>query len=329
MDDDPKKELIIKSSPISAGDTHFGILNQIGDLYVNKNGKNILLRHGVRCFHSSAKSMVIATKSGKIFGRGKFSNRISIQEGKELSSFPWKIAKIYHIGPHITAIMSDGLAYLISLTGYHRGKLSPFPFRIKDVAYNLNNNSSGQAGFYMVDLDGNLYSWNSWFKYHQINSSKLYVITPQLIKLPEPIQQVVLSEYRLSVLSISGQIYSWEDNFDNPHQKFVFPSKITGIFLRDMAQMAISEIGKLYVWGTNPTDFFKDQLQLTLDDENLLNSLTKKRRWKSRGIQIELDIVESPFELNLGHPIKWVTKGEDFILAVSSEGQYLLIRRST
>ena len=130
-----------------------------------------------------------------------------------------------------------------------------------------------------------------------------YIIGKKFIDLahlvfPERVKQVSTNEFRLMVLSITGNVYTQDFNdyayrgaiFGEMNPKLIkLPEPIVQISSSKFRYAALSETGKLYMWESN--------------DAQVENT--------------------KPVEISLGSPINFVSVGGGNILAVSNDGSVI------
>ncbi len=156
----------------------------------------------------------------------------------------------------------------------------------------------------IITKDHELYIGGDIFRNKPSRSDELI-----LLKFPKPIKRAIFGNDFLMVLSITGEVYT-QKYYDNTYEGIIFsktkpkliklPEQIIQISIRRNTYAAISETGKLYMWGCNYYD------QIT-------SSELMKRGSRLEGIS-------EPVEISIGLPINFVSAGPESTLAVSNDG---------
>ena len=119
-----------------------------------------------------------------------------------------------------------------------------------------------------------------------------------LLVFPERVKRVSINDFRLMVLSVTGNVYTQDFNdyaymgamFGEMNPKLIkLPEPIVQISSSKFRYAALSETGKLYMW-----EFTDAQVESS-----------------------------KPVEISLGSPINFVSVGTDTILAVSNDGSVI------
>ncbi len=306
------------NSPISAGNNHYGIIDQNGNLYMAGNNERGQLGVGkdiekskipilVKFPQKSQKVISISTgidisgavtEDGKVYIWGRNdrklfpTNQRNIWLPKELT-FPEKATKI----------MVEYTGYIISLENSSVYFYSDDPhlklikgFQQLDVL-DIHINEVGV--FSVVTKDHKLYMWGDLSGY-SINEHYNTEI-PVHIPLPEPVIKITNRLYHPVVISITGNIYSL--GFDLSHTWYgihkpkpiliKLPEKIVQIEGYYDTFAALSETGRLYMWGDNA----QGRISSDREEDFLI-----------------------PSEISFGVLVNFVSIGGLFTIAVSSDG---------
>ncbi len=129
------------------------------------------------------------------------------------------------------------------------------------------------------------------------------------LKFPKQIKRAIIVDYFVMILSITGKVYTQKYYDDYSYGQTMFsktkpeliklPEPIVQIYVGGDTYAALSETGKLYMWGSN--------------DENQISS--DLIGYKSRTGEIL-----EPVEISFGLPINFVSVGSNSTIAVSNDG---------
>lgn len=157
----------------------------------------------------------------------------------------------------------------------------------------------------IITKDHKLYMWGVISNF--IEGVKSTAAKPMYIQTPEPVIKVTLGNDHVMVLSTTGNVYTFGrgtvgelgtggngERIYKP-QLIKLPEKIVQIETYHYTSSALSDIGSLYMWGSN----YKNKISSNLPEENF-----------------------SPVEISLGFPINFISPGYDFTIAVSSSNSF-------
>ena len=284
-----------------AGDNRFG---QLGVAHLSSNDPLHVasLTSKVISVHCVRNTTSAVTEDGKVYIWG-YLPQLGDAGARGLNTpqdinFQGRARKVYSHRRTLAVINEDFSAYFIEWTSsWYPGlgrrtdekiemSVRKLPIKAIDIAFD------DELGFYLISKGGDLYKWIS--KRGQGGKIQL-----QKINLPEPVKQISLGWENLGLLSVSGKVYqlsdlSWKKNLT------LFPSipgRVSSISFRYGVKSAVTETGKLYMWG------------------NTSNQRITKLCY------VEPDfIIPKPVEIEVGLPVTSVAPGSIFTLAVTSDG---------
>ncbi len=319
-----KQRKLSINSPISTGYNHYGIIDQNGNLYmagVNSRGQlgvgedieesvvPILVKFSQKVISISAGYRVTGavTKDGKayLWGNNKKGRLFPNLEEKKI----WKPKELILPGKAIK-IEVDYLGYLVLLEdssiyvslNNNVDYLRPITGHLKLDAVDISV-SDADGTLSIIDKDHNLYIWGNLWSFNYKKNK--YSNEPIHVPLPEPVVKVSLGGSHIMTLSASGNVYTLGSNFvgelgignkipkgmDTP-VLVKLPEKIVQIDAYSATSAALSETGKLYMWGNN-------------EFNQISSDLTKNSL--------------SPAEISFGVPVNFVSIGSEFTIAVSND----------
>ncbi len=320
-----KQRKLSINSPISAGYNHYGIIDQNGNLYmtgVNSRGQlgvgedieesevPILVNFSQKVISISAGYRVTGavTKDGKAYIWGD-NKKGRLFPNLEENNF-WKPKELILPGKAIK-IEVDYLGYLVlledssiyvSLNINDVRNLRPIIGHLKLDAIDISLGYTDST-LSIIDKDYNLYIWGDLWDFNYNNDK--YSNEPVHVPLPEPVVKVSFGGSHIMTLSASGNVYTLGINFfgalgiGNKIPKGMdapvlvkLPEKIVQIEASANTSAALSETGKLYMWGDN----YKNKISSDLTRNSL-----------------------SPAEISFGVPINFVSIGNDFTIAVNND----------
>ena len=170
----------------------------------------------------------------------------------------------------------------------------------------------------IICTDGKLYMWGTISFYKNGGN---FTKEPKHIPLPELVKQVSLGFDHIAVLSITGNLYLWGSSgygelglgekaasqYDNVYtkpQKLVLPEPVARVICGVGYTAAITENKKLYMWGQDPNDI--------IDSEG-----TARYR---RDDHEDSPIVDSPVQVDIGHPVTFIALEFEYAIAVTDDG---------
>ena len=152
------------------------------------------------------------------------------------------------------------------------------------------------------------------------------LINPVHIPIPENIKQVSLGRSFIIALSVKGNVFTWGDNTMNrlgidyktrgessnlTYQepiKMARLSKISSIYSKHFMSAAVTEDGRVYVWGQHK--IFKDiVLQLGKNAEKLGISVYTRTKH-----------AELPIEIDIGYRVNYIAFNGTFIVEITEDG---------
>ncbi len=305
------------NSPISAGDNHYGIIDQNGNLYMA--GDNHLGQLGVGKYTQESKIPTLVKFPGNP------QKIISISTGFRVSGAVTKDGKVYIWGnnglglspsnwdiiwsPKELILTGRAVKMAINIYGYivlledssiyfYSNKNRPCPTKgyIKLDAIDISINEIGI--FSIVTKDHKLYMWGNLVKY--MTNERNIIKNPIHIPLPWLVRKVSHRNNYPVVLSTTGDVYSlglglsgnrWGGT-DGPIL-IKLPEKIVQIDAYQETFAALSETGKLYMWGDNSYG------KITSDQKADFSA---------------------PVEISFGMLVNFVSIGDIFTIAVGKDG---------
>ena len=319
-----KRRKLNINSPISAGYNHYGIIDQNGNLYmtgVNSRGQlgvgedigesevPILVKFPQKVISISAGYRVTGavTKDGKAYFWGANKKRRLFPDLEEKNIWipkelilPGKAIKIEVDYSGYLVLLEDSSVY-VSLND-DVNNLRPIIGHLKLNAIDISL-SDTLGTLSIIDKDHNLYMLGDLWGFN-CDKDK-YSNEPIHVPLPEPVVEVSLGASHIMALSTSGNVYTLGSNssgelgignkipkgMDTP-VLVKLPEKIVQIEASINTSSALSETGKLYMWGGN-------------SGNQISGDLTKNSL--------------SPVEISFGVPINFVSIGSEFTIAVNND----------
>ena len=326
------------NSPISGKSYHYGIIDRNGVLYMagaNKygqlgNGTTISLDRpmiipfkqkiiGISCTGYYTAALTGDRKIyvwGDLYGLDRIDEFITgdIELDKynhmnpiltpRLSNFPYPAIKIHAGSRGLGIITTDQTTYFTSYAE---------PINIKAIDIASSNNK-----YAIIGMDRKLYMWGRYYVTGDVPKYKS-IDQPQHVPVPELVKQISYGEDHYAVLSISGNVYIGGSNefgasvipsateLKTP-TKLDLPIPISFISMGLHTSAALTEDGKLYMWGVSGDGkiFNEDQ---TPDWVNF-QSTEYGTKLVPRPIQISIE----------GKLINYVELGATYTLAVTDDG---------
>ena len=281
------------NSPLSAGaGTHYGIIDSQGQLYLAGNNKygqigdqyprlvntpvNIPFVSKVISVITGMTSTGVVTEDGKTYSWGMTQDKKTPSLVEPLKN---RIAKkIQSGGAGYGVILEDGSIYLEVSVRVSNGRfesVNSFPklnWKIIDLAIVSRYISEVVSTVvYLATSNGELYS----LAYKESTN-------PQItrIELLESVKQIVGGRKHLLILTVNGNVYSMGSNkygqlgidpkakkYSDVPLKILFSSPVSFISAGYRTSAAITEDGKLYMWGSTNMD--------NIIDKNMTKSLPK------------------------------------------------------
>ena len=157
----------------------------------------------------------------------------------------------------------------------------------------------------IITKDHKLYMWGLISNF--VKGSRGMITTPKCIPSPEPVIKVTLGNEHVMVLSTTGNVYTFGSNFSGElgiggkttdrrvykPQLIKLPEKIVQIETYHYTSAALSDTGRLYMWGSN----YRNKISGSLPQDIFI-----------------------PAEISFGFPINFISPGYDFTIAVSNDG---------
>ena len=320
-----RRTMIGINSPISAGYNHYGIIDKKGNLYMvgeNSHGQlgveedieesviPILVKFTQKVISVSAgyKITGAVTKDGKAYLWGCNEKRSLFPDLEEKNIWqpnelilPGKAIKIEvdYMSGYIV-LLEDSSVYVSLKGNVHNSRPIMKHLKLDAIDISLSDEISTLS---IIDKDCNLYIWRDLWGFNYEKDK--YSNEPIHVPLPEPVVEVSLGHTHIMALSTSGNVYilgtntSGELGIGNNIPKGIdtpvlvkLPEKIVQIEAGINTSAALSETGKLYMWGGN-------------SDNKISGDLTNE--------------ISSPVEISFGVPVNFVSIGNDFTIAVSND----------
>ena len=305
------------NSPISAGDNHYGIIDQKGNLYMVGNNEKGQLGVGKDVKKSKIPILVkfpgntqkvigistgfnvsgAVTKDGKVYIwgyndiRSSPSNQKIIWLPKELALSKKAVNIVVDVAGYIIMLEDSSIYFYLNREG-----LSPIKGHIKLNVIDISLNDIGI--FSVVTKDHKLYMWGNLAEYLTNGGDNVKI--PIHIPLPWLIRKITQKYDYPMVLTTTGNVYSL--GFDLPGNTWggidepiliKLPEKIVQIDAYGETFSALSETGKLYMWGDNSRGKISDE---------------------------QMGDFSVPAEISLDASVNFVSIGAIFTIAVSSDG---------
>ena len=209
-----------------------------------------------------------------------------LRESEGFTALPVKAVKIRVSSLGYIILLEDSSVYLNIGKNFSGTNKMNFKGLLKMKAIDI---SIGSEFYAMISEDnrvsvgGNIYGYNS----NQISN----------IKFPKQAKQIISDSSGIMILSTTGEVYTFPiSNIakGNTHPKLVkIPEPIVQISSTESVSAALSETGKLYMWGYNGNNQFIGGIKRDYLD---------------------------PIEISFGLPINFVSVGSAFTIAVSNDG---------
>ena len=317
-----RRTMIGINSPISTGYDHYGIIDQNGNLYMAGENSHGQLGVGVDIKESVIPVLVefpqkvisvsagyevtgAVTKNGKVYLWGTNEERSLFPDLEEKNIWqpnelilPGKAIKIEVDSSGYIVLLEDSSVY-VSLN-VHNSRPIMKHLKLDAIDISLGDEISTSS---IIDKDYNLYIWGDLWGFNYEKDK--YSNEPIHVPLPEPVVEVALGHTHIMALSTSGNVYtlgtntSGELGIGNNIPKGIdtpvlvkLPEKIVQIDAGINTSAALSETGKLYMWGGN-------------FDNKISGDLTNE--------------ISSPVEISFGVPVNFVAIGNDFTITVSND----------
>ena len=311
------------SPPISAHEDGYSVVDEEGILYIamaSEDEHEFTL--SLKTYPSGIKTIKLTPEPTAVPFNSKiisasFSRFISVltKDGDVYSVFPWRSGTFRKIKlpEKVIQLSSDGTG-IITKTNRIYIHISESPQLIPIRGIDISIRSLTYA---IISTDGKLYIWGH-LKYI---SGDNFVKEPRHVPLPELVKQVSLGSGHIVVLSITGNLYLWGQSgygelglgkkaaseYDNVYtkpQKLVLPEPVSHVVCGGGYTAAITENGKLYMWGQDPNDI--------IDPEGAAHY--------RRDDHEDRTIVDSPVQVDIGHPVTSIALGFKYAIAVTDDG---------
>ncbi len=253
-------------------------------------------------------------------GTPRFVRALKSRKAVKISAGPFGYA----------VILDDGSVYINKRLGgwYTHTRIinGIFPLNVLDILITMGR-------IYIISKDYKLYMFGqkitestamySGYEIGLEGEGKDLKINPIHIPLPEPVKKVSEGNLGILVLLRSGTVH----NLDNRGQispKLNLPP-ISQIVSSGSKMAAITRDGKLYMWGASEMGEIIDN-----DIGMKLPNVTVTYPW---GVGMSADYLDdprsrpykiinipSPIQIDIGLPVKYVAMGNDFTIAVTSDG---------
>ena len=177
----------------------------------------------------------------------------------------------------------------------------------------------------IVTEKGKVYVFGDSFSGEMVGiqgSPEKYSIHPVQVPLPEKIKQISLRISHIMALSVEGNIFAWgcegaalgvdrrvrgepPETYHTPTRLMRLP-KISYIYSNDTLLSAVTDDGRLYIWGRH----------------EILNNFVAQSKEKARevGISGGFNSAKLPIEIDIGYRINYVGFTRRSILAISRDG---------
>lgn len=324
----------IVTSPISAGETHFGIIDEEGKLKIVDLIRDSKPDIWTRTIKSKVVSVScgyyltgLVTEDGKAYIWGKVSHLLGkLSEDNSRPGFRTPTKKLEGQTTEVPelkllslskpakkiSIRSTGLAIILNdLSVYYRTVNNSVEIPIKAIDISVSGVTEELA---IVTQKNKLYKLHSNGKLEQIF-------------INEQIKQVSLGYGHGAALSIRGNVYLWGHNRDGQlgfgHFNHVSsPTKISlpepivqvscgGVYQSDTRgaiTATVSRTGKVYVWGNNQGG--------KIVACEAARQIAGVRQLKNGTI-----LIPFPIQIELDHPVNYITVGSILSLAVTNDGE--------
>ena len=254
-----------------------------------------------------------------LWGNLYYFDDLKLSETPVKLELPGKALKITCGYNDIGGVPSTIVAIILDdLSVYFRGKFSDWGMNLSGrLNLEARDIYTGQDFVAMITLDNQLYYFgslpyeinsrdNPYHNYDDYDTVQDYC--PYLFSFPEPIKQVAFGERHQFILTTKGEVYSMGTNDEGqlgrpaldatPYDDFEplkldLPVPIVSISADVYSAAAISETGRLFVWGRNTIIDHKNS-----DAEN----------------------VTLPTEIDIGSPVNYVSISDYSFLAVTQDG---------
>ncbi len=316
--------------PISAGREVYGIIDQKGDLYMSGptgllgigQKKNTISRvlHLVK-FSSKVVSISVAglvagavTKDGKAYiwganNDGLFGFQDKLVRLPREITLPTKAIKIEVSRMGYIILLEDSSVYL-SKVGSILTRIISFQGLLDVKAVDV---SIGWRIYSIITksnkvlLGGYIFLWGSKTKYND-------KLVPLIFT--KPVKSFIAARQATMILTTAGEVYiihnirklvtipeNIRPRLIQPLELIKLPELIVQISASSGTFAALSESGKLYMWGSNAYN--------RISKENQSFTITGRRK---------IETALEPVEISFGLPINYVSVGTTFTIAVSNDG---------
>ncbi len=232
-------------------------------------------------------------------------------------------------------ILDNGsIYYAIQAESFSYGLLTGF-VSLRNRVIDLSVHSHGVA---MVTENGEVYFFGDSFVYGVVGiqgkgvsygeqfSLAKYSIHPVHMYIPENIMQVSLGRSFIIALSVKGNVFTWGDNTTNrlgiDHKtrgessnltyqepiKLAGLSKISYIYSKHSLSSAVTEDGRVYIWGRH----------------KILKDIALKLGEKAKEVGISGDIYIKyaglPIEIDIGYRVNYLAFNDTFVIAITEDG---------
>ena len=314
----------VRNSPISNGDSFYGIIDENGKLYLSK-GDNLIPE--VVPFKSKVISVSCATyyvgavtEDGSAYLWGYldyFDADLKSSNTPVKLKLPGKALKISCGYGDLGGIPSTIFAVILDdLSVYFRGKFTDLDVNVSERFYlEARDIYTGQNFVAMINLDNQLYYWGALLYGSGMNNpyydyDSTHIAHPCLFSFSEPIKQVAFGEFHVIILSTKGEVYTMGSNEDGKLGRPILD--VTGDDFFDLSKLdlhvpivsistgassaaVISETGKLFVWGENTIATYKSS-------------------------DYQRNKIVLPTEVDIGSPINYVDVNDFSFIAVTQDG---------
>ncbi len=337
-------QIKVINSPFSDGNSmHYGIIDSQGQLHMAGNNKygqigdqyprlvnnpvNIPFVSKVISVTTGTMFTGVVTEDGKTYHWGMSLGGTSedIKTPSLVEPLKNRIAKKIHSGSGgYGVILEDGSIYLEVSVRFSNGRfenVNSFPklnWKIIDLVI---VSGSGVRVVYLATSNGELYS----LEYKESTNPEI-----ARIELPETVKQIVGGREHLLILTVNGNVYSMgsnkygqlgisSTNVNHPKKikysdvplKISFSSPVSFISAGYRASSAITEDGKLYMWGSTESQ--------NIINRKLATTLVCRKMVKLSSYPGGFLYIPKPIQIDIGRNVKYVASGGVFTIAMTED----------